>query len=390
MSLHGFEASVIGGGIGGFAIATTLAQRGANVKLFEQSATLKEVGAGLQISANGQCVLKAMSLLDQINHYVSSGTKLIDGYSGRTLSVVPAPSAGNTWYVYRPDFLKALQAAACKAGVVVEFDRQVTPKTFGNQHQTDLIVAADGGRSQWRVFVDGPVAQQFSRQLVWRALVHCESPIASGEPANLAMSSGSHIVTYPVRKGQLMNIVAVEDRRNWTSESWNQIGDPEEFWQTFATVKGATEQWISHVKKVHIWALYSRPVVGHWYHRHVALLGDSAHPTLPFMAQGACLALEDAWILADAIDQTGSVSKGLETYQSVRWQRVQKVVDLARRNAFLFHLSRPWNFGTQLVMRIGSNALARRLEWIYEYNATQAVSALLEQGHSRYRSSLTN
>ncbi|MCY4304023.1 MAG: FAD-dependent monooxygenase [Aestuariivita sp.] len=382
MSLHGLEVRVIGGGIGGFAIATILAQRGAKVKLFEQSAALREVGAGLQISANGQCVLKAMSLLDQINHYVSSGTKLIDGYSGRTLSVVRSPRTGNTWYVYRPDLLQALQVAALKVGVFVELDQQVTPKTFDNQRHVDLIVAADGGRSLWRTFVDGPTAQKFSRKLVWRALVNCESPIAVGESANLVMNNRSHIVTYPIQQGKLMNIVAVESRRNWASESWNQVGDPEEFRNTFANFKGVTEQWISAAKKVHLSALHVRPVVRHWYRDNVALLGDSAHPTLPFMAQGACLALEDAWILSDALDQTGSVWRGLQLYQSVRWQRVKKVVELARRNAFLFHLSRPWNLGTQLIMRMGSNTLAQRMEWVYEYNATNAISSLLERSKS--------
>lgn len=368
MDLKGMRVAVIGGGIGGMAAATALALRGGDVHVFEQAPALEEVGAGLQISANGQAVLAALGV-ELTGVSGSAGTEIQDGRTGRKVAFVPAPSAGPTWYVHRADLLGALLVCAEKAGVSTVLDRLVTPGTI----QADLIVAADGGQSIWRSTVDGPCSPRFTGQVAWRALVPAEAGQEAAAPSTLSMGSRAHVVTYPLRAAQLMNLVAVEERSSWSEEGWRQQGDVDEFRARFSDFKGPAGEIIARVETVHLWALHLRPVARHWWRDNIALLGDAAHPTLPFMAQGACMALEDVWVLADALSRSDDLAASLALYQRMRQKRAEQVVALARGNAMRFHLPRPWSWGAQAVLSVGAGALARRLDWVYDYDATQVL-----------------
>ncbi|MCE8009259.1 FAD-dependent monooxygenase [Aestuariivita sp.] len=373
MELSGLSVAVIGGGIGGMAAAAALAQRGAQVRLYEQAPELSEVGAGLQISANGQVVLRALQAVGQdipTQATLSPGTHMRAGRSGRKVAFVPPPSSGATWYMHRADLLTLLIKSAERAGVEITLGRPVTPGTV----RADLIVAADGGQSTWRSVVDGPVAPAFTGQVAWRALVPCDPPVAADQPATLAMGSRAHVVSYPLRSGRSMNIVAVEERSGWTQEGWRQSGDPADFRARFADFGGATGALIARAEAVHLWALHLRPVARRWADGRVALLGDAAHPTVPFMAQGACLALEDAWVLSSALAHAGGVEAGLVAYQHARRARAEAVVALARGNAWRFHLTPPWSWGARAVLAFGAGALARRLDWVYGYDATKVFT----------------
>ncbi len=372
MNLKGMRVAIAGGGIGGMAAATVLAQRGAQVEVFEQAPALTEVGAGLQVSANGQRVLSALGVGAHVSAQVSPGTQMRDGHTGRKIAFVPAPEAGATWYLHRADLLDLLVAAAQSAGVVIHLDRVVTPGALSG----DLIIAADGVQSVWRSAIDGPVSAEFTGQVAWRALVPTGSGAPEDAPATLAMGSRAHVVSYPLRGGKLMNIVAVEERSGWTEEGWRQEADVSEFRARFADFHGPEERWIAAADTAHLWALHLRPVARTWFKDNAVLLGDAAHPTLPFMAQGACLALEDAWVLADAVEGSTSVGEGLERYQTARRARAERVVALAKGNAWRFHLPRPWSWGAQLVLSLGAPTLARRLDWVYEYDAVTAVRAV--------------
>ncbi|WP_050930033.1 FAD-dependent monooxygenase [Aestuariivita boseongensis] len=369
MKLSGMRVAVIGGGIGGMTVATAFAQRGAQVEVFEQAAALEEVGAGLQISANGQRVLAALGMSARARAQVSPGTQMRDGHSGRKVAFIPQPSAGATWYMHRADLLDLLVAAATEAGASITLDRVVTPGSV----DADLVIAADGTQSLWRSVVDGPVSPAFTGQVAWRALVPVDGAPLPDQPATLSMGSRAHVVSYPLRGGSLMNLVAVEERSGWMEEGWRQEGDIAEFRDRFADFRGPEREWIQRAQQVHLWALHLRPVARQWVQGHTALLGDAAHPTLPFMAQGACLALEDAWVLAEAIEAAHDVTLGLEAYQAARRARAEQVVALAKGNAWRFHLPRPWSWGAQMVLALGAGALAKRLDWVYEYDATGVI-----------------
>ncbi len=371
MTLKDIHVAVVGGGIGGMAAAAVLSQRGAHVEVFEQAAELTEVGAGLQISINGQRVLAALGLAGQTVAQVSSGTQMRDGHTGRPVAFVPKPEAGATWYMHRADLLDLLVRAAQNAGVAIHLDRVVTPGTI----KADLIIAADGGQSVWRSTVDGPVTPLFTGQVAWRALVPTKKTIAADQPATLSMGSRAHVVSYPLRGGTLMNLVAVEERSGWTQEGWRQDADIAEFRKRFADFHGPEREWVTAAETAHLWALHVRPVARRWFKDNAVLLGDAAHPTLPFMAQGACLALEDAWVLADAVEGASNIPEGLQRYQAARRPRAERVVRLARGNAWRFHLPRPWSWAAQMVLSVGAPVLAKRLDWLYEYDAVTAVRA---------------
>ncbi len=369
MDLSNSSIAIIGGGLGGMAAAAAWAQHGAKVDLYEQAEAFAEVGAGLQISWNGQQVLKALGVdIDALRALagISQGTVMRDGFSGRKVARVPSPKGGPTWYLHRADLLATLVQTATKAGVRFHMGHPCLPGAVS----ADLIIAADGMKSIWRSEIDGPVHPSFTGHVAWRALV----PNRFGfDSAELTMGPRAHLVAYPVRGGALLNLVAIEERQGWEAESWSQKGDPEEFKRRFANFRGPTRVAIQQVDAVHTWALHARPVAQNWVNGTAVLLGDAAHPTLPFMAQGACLALEDAWVLTACVSACDTLEQGLARYQMLRQPRARRVVDLAWNNGWRFHMPRPFAWGAHAVLALGAGSLARRLEWVYAYDATKAL-----------------
>ncbi len=367
----GLKVAVIGGGIGGMAAAAAMGRAGASVTVFEQAAALGDVGAGLQVSANGQRVLTALDAvsaqLDEVS--VSDGTRMLDGPTGRVLAFVPKPRAGATWYMHRADLLGGLTRAAQAAGVQIELGHARGPDDV----DADVVIAADGGQSAARAVVDGPVDSSFSGQVAWRALVPWTGPALPSE-AQLFMGSGAHMVIYPLRQARLVNVVAVEERQNWEEEGWSLPGDPAAFRTRFGGFRGLAGDVVAEVSQAYQWALHLRPVATRWQDGRTVLLGDAAHPTLPFFAQGACLALEDAWVLAACLAgphiKGRDVPTGLARYQALRQQRAAQIVAIARANAWRFHLPRPWAWGAHLALGVGARRLAQKLEWVYDYDAT--------------------
>lgn len=379
MGLSEFNVAVIGGGIGGVACAIAFARRGARVSVFEQAEALTEVGAGLQISANGMAVLRGLGVVGDVPPTAvrSTGTDLRDYRSGRQISHVLPPQVGPTWYFHRADLLDLLVKTALESGVAFNLGQKidgadpVTGQIGSDAKGFDLVVAADGGQSRVRFRLNGPSRPRFSRQVAWRAVVPGTGTRDSAS-AVLTMAPGSHVVTYPVRNGELMNVVGIEERSDWTEEGWRLRGDPKEFRERFSAFGGPVGELLRQVDTVHIWALYLHPVADRWYGGRLALLGDAAHPTLPFMAQGACLALEDAWAIAASVDAAGTLEDGLQRYQTMRHARAARIVATAAGNARRFHLSPPASWAAHAALKVAGSSLARRYDWIYGYDVTRA------------------
>ncbi|GGL74577.1 monooxygenase [Wenxinia marina] len=368
MDLTGCPATIVGGGIGGMAAALALARAGALVTVHEAAPALTEVGAGLQVSANGQAALRALGLADApAGAVVSTGT-VMRGHRGRAMTRLPPPAAGATWYVHRADLLSMLTEGAQAAGARIVTGSRLAPGEAGG----DLVVAADGSRSAHRVLIDGPAEARFAGQVAWRALVPAEGTPAP--EASLTMGPGAHVVSYPLRGGRLMNLVAVEERRDWTEEGWRLPGDPAEFRRRFSAFGGPLGDLIARVEEVNLWALHLRPVAERWQDGRTALLGDAAHPTLPFAAQGACLALEDAAILGRALALATDIPDALRRYEAARRTRAARVVRLAGGNAWRFHVRWPLTWGRAVVLRLGGGLLARGMDAVYDHDpATVAL-----------------
>ncbi len=388
MSVKSLEVVIVGGGVAGLAAASALSQRGAQVLLLEQAAGFLEHGAGLQISPNGARVITALGQGAELARLGdrSAAVVLRKGASGGEVLRLDLPEDGPGFHlIHRADLIEVLRSGL--GGVetrmvarVVACDpdgpRPSVTLEGGEVLRADLILGADGLHSQIRPALDpaAPDAPFFTGQVAWRALIPCtpDAPRA----AEVFMGPGRHLVSYPLRAGQLRNIVAVEERRAWAAEGWSHPGNPDALRAAFAGFGGPVPDWLAQVETLWLWGLFRHPVARHWHRGHAAILGDAAHPTLPFMAQGANMALEDAFVLARSLEAAPDVAAGLAAYQAARRNRVLRVVEAANRSARNYHLRAPLAPLAHLALRasgrIVPNAPLRQFGWIYDHDVTAA------------------
>lgn len=372
------KITVAGAGIGGLAAATALAQSGHSVVVAERAPEIGEVGAGIQISPNGMTVLRAIGVDGALEGLSLKGSavRLFDGPSGREILALDLEKHGRglEWrFVHRARLIDVLKSAAEAAGVRVETGREVIPLPEGAALPgDDLLIGADGLHSKVRARVDEASKPFFTKQVAWRALIPGDGPPV----AEVHMGPGRHVVSYPL-PGGLRNVVAVEERSAWAEEGWSHRDHPGNLRGAFAGFSPRVKGWLEAVDECFLWGLFRHRVADRWWDRQQVLLGDAAHPTLPFLAQGANMALEDAWALSAAIG-AGSLPQGLAQYQDQRRARVMRVVDAATANARNYHLkSAPARFAAHSVLRLaGAVAPAqplRRFDWLYGYDVTKEV-----------------
>ncbi len=192
------------------------------------------------------------------------------------------------------------------------------------------------------------------------------------------MGDGRHLVTYPLRSGQMRNVVAVEERKVWAEESWSLTDDPLGLRIAFESFVPEVRGWLDQIERPNLWGLFRHPVAARWQGQGAVLVGDAAHPTLPFLAQGANMALEDAWVLADCLNSL-QVEPALRAYQTRREARVRRVVEAANRNARNYHLSGLQrdlaHAGLRIMGRLAPAAVARRFRWLYNHDVTHSPDA---------------
>lgn len=381
------NAIVVGAGIGGLAAAAALAQRGVAVTVLEQAPALRAVGAGLQISPNGLAVLRALGLeagLRRFGAVEGQAVVLCDSDLGKTVARLDLKRLRpdqRYLFVHRADLIEMLLNAAMRANVTMELGTSVVsvqpgqiPQVTladGSIRRAEMVVAADGIHSVARTALNGADKAQFSGQVAWRATV----PNSVGHPdeVHVTMGPGRHLVSYPLRGGKLVNLVAVEERSDWAAEGWSHQDDPAHVRAAFAGFGGMAGQLVHAVQEVTLWGLHLHPVAARWHHDGVALLGDAAHPTLPFLAQGANMALEDAYVLADAAKR----GKGdfLARYQALRSPRAALVIRAAERNAARYHL-RPGlkrtaaHLGLRMASRLAPEMMVGAFDWLYGHDVT--------------------
>ncbi|WP_368667648.1 FAD-dependent monooxygenase [Salipiger sp. PrR002] len=385
------SVTIIGGGIGGFAAALALRQRGCDVRVLEQAEAIAEVGAGLQISPNGLRVLEALGVGGALRAGACRGTavSLRDHRAGREvlrLDLTRLPEGQSYHFVHRADLIALLSQAAREAGVQVRLLQKVAAvrpgapvrieMANGDSCSADLVIGADGLHSVVRSALNGVVAPFFTGQVAWRAVV----PNLCGHPpeARVHMGPGRHVVSYPLRGGEKVNLVAVEERRQWTEEGWSQHDDAGNLRAAFAGFGGDVAKLLAAVERPGLWGLFRHPVARHWHGQGVAILGDAAHPTLPFMAQGANMALEDAWALAACLTSGTDMDAALTRYQDLRRERCVKIVEAANGNAWKYHLSNPLirgvaHMGMGVLGRLAPAKMLGQFDWIYGYDVTKAV-----------------
>ncbi|MEP5153422.1 FAD-dependent monooxygenase, partial [Planktotalea sp.] len=267
------EIGVIGGGIGGLAVATACAQRGAKVMLYERGDAIRAVGAGLQISPNGLCVLRALGLEQALSEFSSQGQAVSlrraeDDKEVARLDLSLLPEMQKYHFVHRGDLIGLLQNAAQDAGVQICLshaavqieDGARSRVTFANgvEIEADLVIDAGGLHSKLRGVLNGDELPFFTGQVAWRAIIPNESDRV--DDVRVHMASKKHIVSYPIWSGSALNIVAVQERKAWAEEGWSHNDDPDNLRAAFAKAGPDVQAMLDQVEDVSIWGLFRHPV----------------------------------------------------------------------------------------------------------------------------------
>lgn len=388
--LIGQDILIVGGGVAGLAAARAMALKGAKVRVLEQAPEIAEVGAGLQVSPNGVAVMDALGLGEALRSVAmrSQAVVLADGLTGRDVLCMDLAKyrAGQDFLmVHRADLIAVLEEGAREVGVEIvtgaevtavhiEPERAAVTLADGRELATRLLVGAGGIHSLLRQKINGTRKPFFTGQVAWRAVV----PSAGDAPieVRVRMGPGRHMVSYPLRGGSVMNIVAVEERETWAEEGWHHEDDPANLRRAFEGFAWDAQALLGKVETVHLWGLFRHPVANQWHKGAAVILGDAAHPTLPFMAQGAVMALEDAWVLADCLSVAGMI-EGPALYQARRRHRVEHVIEAANQNARNYHHANPiarfigFN-GLRAIDRLAPEMMLKKFDWIYDFDVTTA------------------
>src|SRR5271156_898628 len=361
-SFRGFNPMriiVIGAGIGGLAAALTLRRAGFDVQVFEQASELREVGAGIQISPNASRILHRLGLKEPMRRMgVRPHAIVIRRWDdGRELARQPLAGAcernfGALYYnSHRAELLVLLSAAVPQGvllldhrcvGLTQHSDRVEVQFHNGATADADIVVGADGIHSTVREAIVGPESPRFSGHVAYRGLVPAARVAHLGIEVEASVWWGPdhHFVHYFVGEGaRYLNWVAITPGE-WRIESWTARGEVADALKEFEGWHPQVREIIGSVDATNRWALYDRDPLPHWTVGRVTLMGDAAHPMLPYMAQGAVQSIEDAAVLAKCLERADANDPGaaLRRYEETRKPRASRCQEGSRRNAILYHL----------------------------------------------------
>jgi len=363
--------AIAGAGIGGLTAALGLQRAGFRVRVYEQAPRLMQVGAGLSLSPTAAHGLRSIGLgavLDE-HAYAPDDQFIRSGEDGRVLMLTNRGRTlmerfGERYYlIHRADLHQGLaEAVAANDPEAIRLDKRLVrivrtgnPVRLefadGSLDEAEALIAADGQRSIIRERLFGPGAPEFTGYVAWRALIPMERVPVKLEPrSGIFIGPGHNLNCYPVQKGRTLNLVAFAERNAWAEEGWSIRSSVEELYAEF-------QHWNEDVRRIiqsipegalYKWGLFDREPLPNWSLDHVTLLGDAAHPVLPFLGHGAVIAIEDGVVLARAFAAAANVPEALARYEKARHERASFVFNESRRAVRKFHAGDPGKF-TQAV-----------------------------------------
>jgi salicylate hydroxylase len=352
---------IVGGGIGGISAAIALAKTGRPVHVFEQSKEFKEIGAGIQIGPNALKSFKALGVTEGVNGVAAFPDNLLvmDSVTGEQVTRMPAGEAfqkrfGNRYaLIHRADLHNVLlDAARASPLITLSADKKMVSlhekgdvvsikMESGEEYAGAALIGADGLWSTVRQAIVGDGKPRVSGHIAYRAVL----PIAEVPKANLQndmvlwAGEKTHLVHYPLRRGELFNLVAVFHSERY-EEGWDSYGDPDELHLRFKATCPAVRGMLEKIESWRMWVLCDRDPIRDWSRGRITLLGDAAHPMLQYLAQGACMAMEDAVCLAAKLDEAkGDFASAFLAYQQARYLRTARVQLTARLYGEVYHAS---------------------------------------------------
>lgn len=391
---------IVGAGIGGLTAALALKKRGLDdVVVLEQAQQLTEVGAGVQIGPNASRVLNRLGLGDDMER-VAVRPGALQSRNFRTAQIIRDFPLGDTalerygapyYHIHRADLQMALLrefgdrniALHARCVDLAQDDRGVVVRTAdGREFRSQVVIGADGVHSTARSLLFGNEKPRFSGLAAWRGLAPLErlKDFALEKNVNSFWGPHRHFVSYYVSQGRLVNWVGVVPAGEWRLESWSAKGTREEALEDFAGWHPLVRQMIEATDEPFKWALYDRDPMPSWTKGRVTLLGDAAHPMLPFMSQGAAQSIEDGYVIAACLARPGGLSpEGLRNYESLRLERTRWVQLGSRQNGQMFHLASPlsrlWRDLRFKVARYNPRSKERRkTDTLYGFDCDAALS----------------
>ena len=391
---------IAGAGIGGLTASLALAARGFRVVVMEKAERLEEAGAGIQLSPNASRILIGLGLQQYLGSraVAPEAISIMSARAGKEIARLPLGDAATSragapyWVIHRADLQAALAAAVndnpdidLRLGsqfedVTAHAKGLTVVQRSGNFRQQELglaLIGADGIWSTVRHHLFPEVQPQFSGMIAWRGTIDAtQLPREyTARRVQLWMGPGAHLVAYPISGARQINIVAVVPG-SWNRPGWSAPGDGMELRNAFGSkwpaparmMLGAVDNWRK-------WALFTLPEGGEWTSGTVGLLGDAAHAMLPFAAQGAAMAIEDAAVLARSMsdgpmETAANVTAALKRYARARRRRVAQMQHAARSAARTFHLSGPMALARDVTIKLlGPQHMLARQHWIYDWRA---------------------
>ena len=385
---------IVGAGIGGLVSALCLNKKGYEVEMYEQSEVLSELGAGVQLSPNATRVLDYLELTDDLKPHVFE-PRSFQFLNYKTEKIISKRDLGSkiqddfgfpNFDVHRADLQKVLLNKVEEKGIKIYSNMKVID--VGNEEnksyikineekiKADIVIGADGIHSVVREKLFEKKEPSFTGNVAWRMLIPVDSL-----PRDLILPDTTvwlgpkkHFVSYHVSGGKNLNCVCLVEQDGWTNESWSERGNIEDLREVYNGWNQTIETLlkIANPNTLYRWALHDRPPMKQWSKGRITLLGDAAHPMLPFLAQGAAMAIEDGAVLADCISSYEDNEKSLKYFEQIRKPRTSFVQLAARRNAKILHLSGLAAFFRNIIMGYAGNKIFNKL---YSYDALSAVNS---------------